>query len=74
MKNRTKPQKDVLLPCHKWHGFPPREENASGVLKKCPCDSSHNINVGDFSLGFTLNTECTLTAVNRGILKKEIKR
>jgi len=54
MREKRPPNDSVPLPCHKWHGFPPREENASGVLKKRPCDSSHNINVGDFSLGFTL--------------------
>ncbi len=47
-------KKLVPLPCHKWHGFPPREKNAFGVLSVLPCDSSLNINVGDFSLGFTL--------------------
>jgi len=29
-------------------------KNAFGVLSVLPCDSSLNINVGDFSLGFTL--------------------
>jgi len=57
-KKETEPEnkkkEPVSLPGHKWHGFPPREENASGVLKKRPYDSSHNINVGDISLGFTL--------------------
>jgi len=27
--------------------------------RKRPCDSSHNINVGDFSLGFTLKKQTT---------------
>jgi len=36
--------------------FPPGEEKACSVLNKHPTDSSRNLKVRDFSLGFTLKT------------------
>ena len=62
----------VTLPRHKCRGFPSREKNACGVLSLPPCDSSHNINVGDFSLGFTLIHFLTMFINNGSYNSQEI--
>jgi len=38
-------------PRHKWHGFPSRGENTCRCFIRVPGDSSHDINVGDSTLG-----------------------
>jgi len=41
--------------------FPVEEKTPNGVLVlNSPCDSSHNLKVGDFSLGFTLKNRLIL--------------